>query len=363
METTEKLQRVRAYLAAQGLDAMALTLQSNFAWLTGGGENRVYSAQEAGAATLLVTQNGQYLLANEIEAPRLADEEIGGLGFEVVSFPWHDDGGLRAAMERIVGAGQVAADTPLPGTRLHAADIARLRYSLTPEEVIRYHDLAWRTTMAVQIACRTIAPGLTEHQIAAQAGGLLLMEGIQPALILVATDERIVRYRHPLPTPKALEKVAMVVACGRAGGLIASVTRLVHFGPLPKDLNRRHEAVCRVDATLISETRPGASVRDLFQKAVAAYAENGFPEEWTRHHQGGATGYSSREYKASPTCEEVVLPNQAFAWNPSITGTKSEDTILAADAGPEILTAAPDWPQRVVSTAYGKIARPDILGR
>jgi hypothetical protein len=44
-------------------------------------------------------------------------------------------------------------------------------------------------------------------------------------------------------------------------------------------------------------------------------------------------------------------------WNPSITGTKSEDTILTRAAGraPEILTAMTDWPM------LGQ--RPDILVR
>jgi Xaa-Pro dipeptidase len=363
MEVVEKLRRVRAYLAENGMDAMALTLQSNFAWLTGGGENRVYSATELGTATLLVTPDRHCLLANNIETPRLAAEEIAGKGFEIVSYPWYETDGLRKAMESIVGTGRIVADTALPGAEKRDGDIARLRYSLTPQEVERYRWLAMGTAFAVQDACQSVEPGMTEHMIAADVGGALLANGIQPALLLVATDERIPRYRHPLPTDQKLVRCAMVVAGGRKGGLIACLTRLVHFGPPSPDLARRHEAVCRVDATLIAATRPGAAVRDIFRQAVAAYAENGFPDEWQHHHQGGATGYASREYRASPDSEEIVQKNQAFAWNPTIAGTKSEDTILPAESGPEILSAAPDWPMRVVSTPAGDIARPDILVR
>jgi len=46
-----------------------------------------------------------------------------------------------------------------------------------------------------------------------------------------------------------------------------------------------------------------------------------------------------------------------------ITGTKSEDTILASEASVEILSTAPDWPMRSYPTPYGDISRPDILVR
>jgi hypothetical protein len=57
------------------------------------------------------------------------------------------------------------------------------------------------------------------------------------------------------------------------------------------------------------------------------------------------------------------LENQPFAWNPSITGTKSEDTILATSTGPEIITPARDWPMVSVEGDDGAWQRPDILVR
>jgi hypothetical protein len=37
----------------------------------------------------------------------------------------------------------------------------------------------------------------------------------------------------------------------------------------------------------------------------------------------------------------------AFAWNPTIQGAKSEDTVLVTENGFEVLTATGEWP-----TAY-----------
>ena len=78
------------------------------------------------------------------------------------------------------------------------------------------------------------------------------------------------------------------------------------------------------------------------------------------HHQGGAAGYGSREYFAGGGHEYPVLADQCFAWNPSIRGVKSEDTILATETGPEILTVTADWP--AMPTERG-IERPAILVR
>jgi len=52
---------------------------------------------------------------------------------------------------------------------------------------------------------------------------------------------------------------------------------------------------------------------------------------------------------------------QAFAWNPSIGGNKSEDSMLVSNSGSEFLTMAGDWPVIEVSI-NGKIyQRPAIL--
>jgi len=137
---------------------------------------------------------------------------------------------------------------------------------------------------------------------------------------------------------------------------------MVHFGPVPEELLLKHEAVCAVDASFILGSRPGAKVRDMFAAACDEYARQGFPDEWMLHHQGGATGYAARDYKATPLSEETVLDSQAFAWNPSIAGTKSEDTIVVTAAGPEVLSRG-DWPTLAATCAHGVLERPAILER
>jgi len=74
-----KLERLRALAAERGRAGVLINIQPNFAWATAGGENRVGSATETGAADLLAVDGRAYLLASNIEAGRVMAEELAGL--------------------------------------------------------------------------------------------------------------------------------------------------------------------------------------------------------------------------------------------------------------------------------------------
>jgi Xaa-Pro aminopeptidase len=181
--------------------------------------------------------------------------------------------------------------------------------------------------------------------LAALLGGQAQQRGIQPIVNLIATDERIYQFRHPLPTGKILDKYAMLVLSGRRWGLVCSITRLIHFGPLNDDLHKLILATAQVNATMIAESRPGRNLSHVLVQGQKAYGSFGFPNEWQKHHQGGVTGYEPREYLATPGSLDVIVQGQALAWNPSITGAKMEDTILVGAQTNEILTSTQIWPE------------------
>jgi antitoxin VapB len=239
--------------------------------------------------------------------------------------------------------------------------LSRERAKLTPEEGDKFRELGQICAAALDEAIHAIQPGMTEYEIAAVLAHASQKRGAPAIVNLVATDERIYKFRHPLPTGKKLETYAMLVLCGRRFGLVASITRLVHFGPLPDELKRKETAVAQIDAALIAATQPGAVLKDVFAKGTAVYSQTGFPDEWQLHHQGGPAGFEPREYVATPSSDEVVAAGQAYAWNPSITGTKSEDSILVGEDENEIVTAVADWPMLAVEVAGQTILRPKIL--
>jgi len=134
------------------------------------------------------------------------------------------------------------------------------------------------------------------------------------------------------------------VLSGRQRGLVCSVSRMVHFGKIPAALERKIRAAAQVNAALIAQSRPGATIGELLEIGQAAYAQAGFPGEWQHHHQGGVTGYEPREYLATPGGTDVLTLGQAVVWNPTVQGAKMEDTLLIGEKENEILTRTPLWP-------------------
>ena len=358
-EFDTKQVRIQALLTGHQLDALLLQRVSSFAWATCGAASYVNAAATTGEATLLITPSGRHLITNNIEASRLEGEaKLLEQGWQFHVAPWYDTPDTVVELTRGLRLG---ADGPVPGALDLSHNLARLRANLVPGEGERFRTLGRLCAEAIDSAARAIRPGQTEYEIAALLAHEAERRGAQAIVNLIATDERVFAFRHPLPTGKKLERYAMLVLCGRRWGLVCSVTRLVHFGRLPDELRRKAEAVAQVDATFLAATRPGQTLGQIFRQATTAYVETGFPDEWQWHHQGGPAGYEPREVVATLHSQNLVQAGQVYAWNPSIAGTKSEDTILVGAAGPEVLTAIDGWPvlRKVVDDL--EYARPAIL--
>jgi Xaa-Pro aminopeptidase len=358
-ELETKLTKIDMLLKAQGLEALLLLKVSSFAWATCGAASYVNTAATDGAASLLITPKGRYILTTNIEATRIEQEEkLGEQGWQIHSGHWYT---IQDAVAELAGNLKLGADGPLPGAQDLSEELARLRTNLTFEEGQRFRQLGRLCAESMNHAIRAVKPGMTENQIAALLAQEAQSRGAQPIVNLIATDERIYKFRHPLPTDKKLERYAMLILCGRRWGLVCSLTRLVHFGRLPAELQSKSLATAKVDATVIAETRPGRSLGEIFARIQNAYAEAGYPDEWKLHHQGGPAGYEPREYIATPGGKDLVNLGHVYAWNPSITGTKSEDTVLVGEPGNEVLTDISGWPVLTVQVGDKKVKRPAIL--
>jgi len=358
-EHQEKQELLRAFMEAHQVDALLLQRVSSFAWATLGAASYVNSAASFGETSLLITQDHNWLITNVVEAPRLENEELlktKDWEFEVL--PWYQSNQRIAELTRGLRLG---ADSSFPGAIDLSNDVARLRANLSGLEIERMRNLCRLCADSMKSAILQVKPGQSEYEIAALLSSETLRRGAQPTLALVGTDERVFHYRHPLPTFKKLDKYAMLVLCGRQYGLVASLTRFIHFGTIPPSLKSKAEALARVDATFITETRLGITLGEIFKKAIKAYEEAGYPDEWKLHHQGGLCGFEPREVTATPEMPDVVAAGQVYAWNPSITGTKSEDTILVNKESFDILTETSDWPNILISMNGKTIKRPHIL--
>jgi len=358
-ELNLKLERIRNLLDESNLDAILLRRTDNFSWATCGADPHINTADSMGIASLVITQTDRFVVTNNIESSRLMQEEgLGEHGWKFEVSPWFEGEDKITSLTRGMNLG---TDSGYPNALVLSVEIASIRSQLTLEEGKRYRELGRLCAQGMQLAIESVKPGMSEFEIAGALAQSVESRGVQVVVNLVATDERIFSYRHPLPTSKRLRNYAMLVLCGRKWGLICSVTRFVHFGKLPDEIRQKATAVARIDAEMIAATLPGKTLGDVFSRAQDIYADVGFPDEWQLHHQGGSAGYAPREVTAIPASTEPILVGQAFAWNPSITGTKSEDTILVGEISNEIITEMADWPSIDIQVGEQVIKRPAIL--
>lgn len=360
-EFNVKLEKTRKFLDEKGLDGIILSRRESFSWLTCGAHDFVAKFSETGVVDLLVMKDKLYLIASEIERYRITEEEIKIPDFQLVSFDWYKN--KNEVIKELIGSKNVASDTGNFNTVNLCDDYRRLRYSLTNAEIERLKELCSQTALAVHETCREIYVGDTEFDIAANIGSKLMKQGIQLPVCLIAADHRIKKYRHPVPTGNKVRKYALVVVGTEKYGLYVSMSRMVSFGEPDEEILKKQDACSKVDAALIKNTIVGAGVSEVFKAAVDIYEKTGFTDEWKFHHQGGAAGYRAREFLGNFDTQELVQENQMYAWNPTISGTKSEDTILVTAEGPKILTEILGWPTKNIIVDGTGMLRPDILIR
>ena len=360
-----KQQRLADFLDRHQLDGVLLTLRSNFAWITCGRDNHIANNTPVGVASILATRDGKRIcLANAIEAPRMKLEELAGKDIETIEFPWWDGAAGERIIRDVIAGKTIATDcdafagAPLRGL---PAEFNALRWSLTPSEITHYRDGGKRAATAMERACRALKPGITEHDAAGILDHEIHSAGLNPLVTLVSSDDRLPKFRHPIPTDHRIREHVMLVTCAEFAGLISCLTRFVRFGK-PTDEQRKKQAIANIDAAVNLATKPGRTLGEIFDDLRQAYAREGFDGEWKNHHQGGSCGYQPRDVVATPGSSVRVVENQAFAWNPSIVGAKSEDTVLVGEKGIEVLTAhSNDWPTVTGRSPFGELRRADVL--
>ena len=368
-EIEEKLVRVQSFLNEQKLDGLLLTQVRNFYWITAGlANNQIVLNKDVGAASLLIMKDGKkYLLCTGSEAGRLMDESLGELGYELKNFNWYEANAEKDVrsdlIKEISKDGRIGSDINFPGTVLISDQFKKIRYSLLESEIKRYRWLGREVTEAIAEVCKTIKPGMDEFEIEALTSASLHTRGILPTVLLIAVDNRIFKYRHALPGGAKLDKYAMINVCAEKWGMPIAVTRFAHFGQLPEELKNKFEKTAKIFTQYELATVPGNTCADIFEQCKKWYEEAGFLDEWKKHHQGGAIGYNDREYVIYPGIKETVQDNQAFAWNPTITGAKVEDTFIAYKDHFEVITKSEGWPMITVEINGKTYEQPGVLIR
>ncbi|MFV0364558.1 MAG: M24 family metallopeptidase [Suipraeoptans sp.] len=346
------LNKLRRYLKSSEYDGIILGRRDNYKWITEENNNEILTSTEVGVAYLIVLEKELLLVADSSDCERMKEEQ-NALGAKCIVVPWSE--GPISYISNYAQNKILASDTDIDGTINIQEDLITLRMTLNQMEVKRYREIGVLMACVVENVISEARPGDTEKQVATRLKAECIEEGVSPDCVLVGSDERLLKYRHPMPTDKRIEKTLMVVLGGEKYGLNISLTRIICFSEIPNDYKVKMEKVQHVFAYMQTMMKGGLSYSEYFNKVKDLYREVGYKDEWLEHHQGGPTGYACREVVVSDATKGSIENGVAFAWNPTLQGTKCEETTFLSDDKVEILTNTKSWPRRTVNTPYGEL--------
>ena len=341
------MQRLAAFLDRSNLSAILLSRHENIAWITGGQvEARVAVGSKPPSPLSSSPATASATTSLPGMRPRaLPPKNSSGLGYEPVLYPWYESPAplLHELAGGTARGSVLGSDTPI--AHAQHVNLTSLRAPLLPAEIARLRTLS-RQTADVNRLCPRI-PSARHHPSTKWPPAPpphCSNAASRPPCCSWASTTASASTNTPSRAQGVLERYGMVNLCARKWGLVVSITRFVHFGPVPDDLAASFVAAARIHSELLHATRPGATSAQLFDVAHKAYTSAGAAEEIELHHQGGPCGYTERDWLITPTGEETVALPQAFAYNPSLRGAKAEDTALATEDAVEILTETPTLP-------------------
>src|SRR5215218_8826105 len=158
MSSETRDRSLRELMEGHGVGALLLSSPANFAWYTGGADNRVDHGDPVGMASVLVTTDDAYVLTNNIEAPRMREEQTPEM--EVVEHPWHEE--PAALLRELTGGASIGADFPSESGPDLSTEISPLRYVLDEDAIERYRQLGADTALALSEVAGSLAPDTDE---------------------------------------------------------------------------------------------------------------------------------------------------------------------------------------------------------
>jgi Xaa-Pro aminopeptidase len=348
-----RLERLRARMAAEGVDAYFAVRPEHMRWLTGftlaAGEDRVASHSGqflVGADSVVLVTDSRYTVQARREAPDATVDEIG-----------YD---LPAAWRRLAeqaGARRIAVEAEAvphalwerlaaaaPDVELVAVGgwIEALRAVKTPDEIERIAAACAVADRALAALLPDIRPGVTEHDLALRLEWLMRTGGAEALAFDVAClagPEAALPHGSPGHRPVRSGEVLLFDFGAQVEGYRSDMTRTLFIGePRSRDLAvydlvRRAQAAAieAIETGVGSGVLPGGHAIDAVARAVidgdgtwAAYGHG------LGHGIGLATHEEPRLSRSAP--EAPLAGPTVFSVEPGIylegeTGVRIEDLI------------------------------------
>lgn len=345
-----KKEKLRAYMKQNGFGAAILTRRDSFAWFTFGGDNKIFYSMDTGFGLLAVTMDAVFLIAQVMDVDRIYDDELSGLDIEKIGVRWCDPSREETALKLLAGK-RIVSDIPLAGAECRFKELVALQTPYAPWEVARYREVGRMCDEMLKNIADNARPGMREQEIAS----MILHEYGKvysvPKVLLVGSDDRIAKYRHPNPSDRRVERVVLLHPAADIHGMHANITRMLCFGDPPQELTQKYDLLNNILAMTCAHLRPGIRHEALLRERRRMLKEAGLEQEYFNHYPGATTGYFFGS-SAPVIGNAEIVDTQCFDWFLTVTGAKVEELVMATPDGGEVLSAAGAWPTK--EYAYGE---------
>lgn len=355
MHQADRVDRVRAELAAAGCDALVVTKLENIRWLTGFTGSAAIVVVHADG--LVFTTDGRYgeqsemqLAAAGIEAQRTV---AGGDG-QKAAIVGALDGTLRIGLEAddVSWARQRRwADEWFAGSELVATEglVDTLRIVKEPGEVDRI-EAACAIADAALAAIRTrLTETPTEIEFGLELDFAMRQLGAQgnsfDTIVAAGPNGAMAHHR---PDDRRISEGDLVVLDFGAlvDGYCSDMTRTIMVGEPSPTQQRMLDVVGRSQAAGVAAVAPGAITGDVDKVCRDIIDDAGWGEAFM-HSTGHGVGLEIHEQPAVAATGTVRLEQGAVVtvepgvYLPGHGGVRIEDTVVVTDEGCRVLTLAP----------------------
>jgi Xaa-Pro aminopeptidase len=372
-EQAARAERARAAMAAAGLDALWLTAEANYIYLSGH-QTGMFAIKSRPLSLLLPREGEPALVIARSHLPQAAatswvSDQRGYDGFEgeaiaLLAALARERGlagariGAELGHEQRLGVSPLGFDhlrALLPGVEWRDAAplLWRLRARKSAAEVARLAEAGAATGRAYRAALARAAAGVSERELrAAFVAGAVEAGADRAGFFFVHSGNGAYQPSDGTPTERrlAVGDLLWMDAGAVCRGYWADYTRMAAVGQATPEQRRRYELVFRASRAVLSAVRPGVPVAELARLCAEHLASAG-EALGTASRIGHGIGLDLTEPPSLNESDPTRLePGMALAIEPTIVAPSGrfvvEENLVVTEDGFELLSepASPELP-------------------